>query len=151
MACSMRFTFAVSRLPLEIIETSFVFLYTVLWTSLYLEGVRAAWLGSLWQTSSLQICRTVVIWTGNKKSAVGQRGMKVTLYPEKFICVKIWIKRGITISDQIFLCSLPSLQKLLTMIVHKDTYLRIAIFQQISTQVESEELKFQTTWDKDSL
>lgn len=89
MFCFTRLTFAVSRMPLETFESRFVLLYAVLWTSVNLEGAHASWLCSLWQTSSLQICRAVVVWTSNKKSAVGQSGMKVTLYPEKFICVKL--------------------------------------------------------------
>lgn len=89
MVCFTRLTFAVSRLPFETVELSFVLLCTVPWTSLNLEGAHAPWLGSLWQTSPLQICRAVVIWTSNKVPTVGQSGMKVTLYPEKFVYVKL--------------------------------------------------------------
>lgn len=88
MACFLRLAFAVSRLPLEIVESVFVFLMTVFWTSLNLEEAHDPWLGSLWQIS-LQICRIVIIWTSNKVFTVGQRRLKVALYLEKFICIKL--------------------------------------------------------------
>lgn len=89
MACFLRFTCAVSRLPLEIVESVFVFLMAVFLTSLNLEGAHDPWLVSLWQISSLQFCRAVVIWTTNKTFTMGQRGLKVTLYPENLCEARI--------------------------------------------------------------
>lgn len=43
-----------------------------------------------------------------------------------------------------------SLQRLLAVNVHEDIYLRLAILEHISMQVESKVFKFQSTWDKDS-